>query len=109
MRQELPLYVCDDMGALHGHVDVKTKLYTIFCHKEKHTDVHTEAICHLGVGGPGGVHCVSSGSEKRIQFLVLQKKGKKKCVCIYAWMCTWGSLSMPVYVSVLIFIDHLQV
>lgn len=56
-------------------------LHHFFYHKEKHTEIHTEAICHLGVGGPGGVRCVSSGSEKRIQFLVLQKK-KKKCVHI---------------------------
>lgn len=81
------LYVCDDMGGTSWTCGCENKtLHHFFYHKEKHTDVHTEAICHLGVGGPRGVHCVSSGSQKRIQFLVLQKKRKKNvhiCMDVY--------------------------
>lgn len=108
--------------AMHLHfIDLwmwKPKLYTYLCDREKRRDIHTPAICQLGVEREcvvWEVFDVSSqvprtGSSSRWLALQIKTKNKKQNSGAYVHACPSRGLNFPALFSVPvhIFIDHLR-
>ena len=58
-------------------------LDSLGCKQSIHNKGHLSPVSALRMGGPGGVHCPISGSEKRILFQAADPP-KKGCVCACA-------------------------